>query len=300
MSKEYTLFKWLPPKRRVKLSVAFPSSVLSVEPSLYKKTLVSGFIARALAIFRVSNSYIYLDSKESINDLRILESILRYITTPPYLRKYLHKLRSELRYVGILPPLALPSHYLGEEPLTNGMIREGIVFIKSGRPYVYVGSEQLFRLKAGRLRKDLRNLQRVTVRLVSIKRKIAELVSDEEIPCYWGFTIEIFNSLKELIQTKVSRDVFAILTSKRGVAIHECISKLSRRKGGCSEVLMIFGSPKLDADEIAYREGFDLHDYVECIINTAPYQGVRTIRTYEALYISLALLNNELLRYGIQ
>ena len=60
-----TLFLWPPPKRKIQLKVVIPASILSVEHTLYEKTLITGFLARALAIFRVSEIAVFKDYESS-------------------------------------------------------------------------------------------------------------------------------------------------------------------------------------------------------------------------------------------
>jgi predicted SPOUT superfamily RNA methylase MTH1 len=43
--------------------------------------------------------------------------------------------------------------------------------------------------------------------------------------------------------------------------------------------------------EIVGREGLSLSDLVDFVVNTMPFQGTETVRTEEALFSSLAVLN---------
>lgn len=299
MTHHVSLFKWPPPKRKVSLSVALPASTLSVEPSLYKKTIIAGFIARSLCIFRISDVYIYLDKKSSQHDMVILKKILEYIETPPHLRKYLIKIDKDLKFAGLLPPLAILSHHLSDEPLTNGSFREGVIYLKNGKPYVNIGSKKLFKVKNAD--KHLRNLLRVTVKVISTKRNLASLVEPHEVPFYWGFKVRTYNSLKQLVKSRRNSSVI-ISTSKNGELINDHINDIKELLsfGRFSDILILFGSPEYDAEEIAEMEGFSLNDYVITTINTAPYQGVRSIRTYEALYITLSTINYLFYTNGIE
>jgi predicted SPOUT superfamily RNA methylase MTH1 len=57
-------------------------------------------------------------------------------------------------------------------------------------------------------------------------------------------------------------------------------------------VLVTFGSPRLGLTEILSQEGKTPGDVFDFFINTVPAQNVATVRTEEAILISLALLNS--------
>jgi hypothetical protein len=58
-----------------------------------------------------------------------------------------------------------------------------------------------------------------------------------------------------------------------------------------NKILVAFGSPTRGLKEILEHEGLDLNDYADFIVNTIPDQGVETVRTEEAIYTSLSILN---------
>ncbi|MEM0439690.1 MAG: hypothetical protein QXP18_06700, partial [Sulfolobales archaeon] len=66
----------------------------------------------------------------------------------------------------------------------------------------------------------------------------------------------------------------------------------ARIEGVRKGISVIFGSPDKDPDEIAEEEGWNIDMLNHYKLNSAPLQGVRSIRTYEALYITLAILNS--------
>ncbi|HDI53283.1 MAG TPA: hypothetical protein ENF89_03915, partial [Candidatus Bathyarchaeota archaeon] len=98
-----------PPRRKHRLSIAIPSSLVSEIPHLREKTATIGHIGRAAALFRVDDIYIYRDRPD---ESRLIGLILRYMETPQYLRRLMFGMMAELRYVGILPPLRTPHHPL--------------------------------------------------------------------------------------------------------------------------------------------------------------------------------------------
>ena len=69
------------------VSIAIPSSALINERDEKIKTYKVGQIARAAAVFRVSEIVIYRDPKLDESDF--IADVLEYLETPQYLRKYL-------------------------------------------------------------------------------------------------------------------------------------------------------------------------------------------------------------------
>ncbi|RLI12938.1 hypothetical protein DRO35_01660, partial [Candidatus Bathyarchaeota archaeon] len=54
---------------------------------------------------------------------------------------------------------------------------------------------------------------------------------------------------------------------------------------------VVFGSPTQGLQEIVKQENIRLEDVADFIINMIPNQGVETVRTEEAIYATLAVLN---------
>ena len=128
------------------LSIAIPSSSLINESDEKIKTYKTGMIARAAAVFRVDEIIIYRDPMLDESDY--IADILEYLETPQYLRKYLFPLKNSLRFAGILPPLAIPSHKT--KHLKVGEIREGVVrhVGPDGTRWVDVGLKALAQLRS--------------------------------------------------------------------------------------------------------------------------------------------------------
>ncbi|RLI34567.1 hypothetical protein DRO55_06340, partial [Candidatus Bathyarchaeota archaeon] len=108
-----------------------PASLVSDVPHLREKTSKIGLIGRALAIFRVDEVVIYPDEPKTDQrrEMNLIATILAYMETPQYLRRRLFKIKPELRYAGILPPLRTPHHPLTDKvkKLKVGEFREGVV-----------------------------------------------------------------------------------------------------------------------------------------------------------------------------
>jgi len=273
-----------------KLSIAIPASLVSDTPHLREKTYKIGMIGRAAAIFRVEEIVIYPDQpdKDQRKDARLIELILSYMETPQYLRKRIFKLRPELRYVGVLPPLRTPHHPTTSHSsdLRIGECREGIVISSSRKgSKVYIGVEKPAFIKGVRLPAG----RRVTVKIKDLKREIeAVLVDREEIKDYWGYRIVV--SEKSLGKMLKNWDLI-IATSKYGVPFMKVKKELTQRWLKAKRRIILFGSPSAGLYEILGLEGLNLDEIADFVVNTIPLQGVGTVRTEEAVYASLAIFN---------
>lgn len=268
------------------LSLFIPSSFLVETKDDKIRTYKVGQIARAASVFRASEIIIY---RHDVDDSRFIDLVLRYAETPQYLRKKLFPLREELRYVGVLPPLRTPHHPTVKRlsDVEIGEIREGVV--------TEVGSDDCARVDIGvgspaRLcnASGLEVDERVTVRIFSRRPLKAELASPQ---AYWGYQTHIAGNLAEALGAQEGESDYdcVIATSRKGRALDpEYLQELSPLRG---RVAVVFGSPNAGVDEILGDEGYSLEDITPHVVNTAPGQGTATIRTEEAVYISLALLN---------
>jgi len=279
-------------KRFSNFSIAIPASLVSDIPHLREKTSRIGMIARAAAIFRVEEIIVFPDlpSEDQNRDLRLIEKVLSYMETPQYLRKKLFKIEPELRYVGVLPPLRTPHHPLSNqaENLRIGEFREGVVTSRSKKGvFVDVGVEKEVFIP----RVNLPVNKRVTVRITKTKKRLeAVLASRDEIGEYWGYKITVSKSpLGRLIEN--SRWNLKIATSRRGTPFMKVKKQLAARWKTTHKKLVAFGAPTQGLYEILAQENLDLDEKFDFVINTIPRQGTETVRTEEAVYASLAVLN---------
>jgi len=82
-----------------------------------------------------------------------------------------------------------------------------------------------------------------------------------------------------------------IATSRRGTSFAEVRDKLTAHwKRSCS-ILVAFGAPSQGLYEIVARENLELDTLAHFTVNTIPNQGTETVRTEEAVFASLAILN---------
>ncbi|MEM3755180.1 MAG: putative RNA uridine N3 methyltransferase, partial [Candidatus Bathyarchaeia archaeon] len=161
------------PKRRAQfVSIAIPASLVEDTPHLREKTYKVGLIGRAASIFRVEEIIIYPDilNKNQENDMEFIFSALKYMETPPYLRKYLIKMDPKLKYVGILPPLRTSHHpdIMNAKTIKEGELREGVVVKLDGeKSFVYIGLNKL-----AIIHKKLPIGERISVKVNKVKEFI--------------------------------------------------------------------------------------------------------------------------------
>jgi predicted SPOUT superfamily RNA methylase MTH1 len=278
---------------RRKLAIAIPVSVISDIPHLREKTLEIGLIGRAAAIFRVNEIIIYSDNAGSPNQKRdraLIATLLTYMETPQYLRKRLFQIKPELRYAGILPPLRTPHHPLEQraKKLKHREHREGAVFaVNAEGSLVDIGVEKPILLP----NKQLPINKRVTVTITnSGKPFTAVLANLANVNAYWGYTVTPSRGSLGKVAKSGNYDL-VIATSKMGVPLTQVAEELAERWKKADNILVAFGAPAHGLQDIVAKEKLSLDKVADFTVNTIPNQGTETVRTEEALYASLALLN---------
>lgn len=274
------------------LSIAIPASLVSDVPHLREKTAKIGIVARAAATFRVSEIVVFSDAKDrdQSREADLITAILSYMETPQYLRKRLFGMRSELRYVGVLPPLRTPHHPLTNrtEDVVDGEYREGVLVSRSrDGSLVDVGLESHVLLRSKKIPVN----SRVTVQLRRYKKFLeAKLAKRRVIPQYWGYRpTPIRLTIGKLVKEK-SYDLI-LATSKYGRPFWEVSETLIPRYHYAQKILIAFGAPSRGLYEICKQEDIDLNEVSDFVLNVIPNQGVETVRTEEALSVALGILN---------
>jgi len=274
-----------------RLSVAIPASVVSDTPHLREKTAKLGAIARAGSIFGVNEIILYPDDplRSQEADIQFCSEILQYLETPQYLRRRSFKLSPTFKFTGILPPLQAPHHNVPANiaDVKIGDVREGLVISRNDGEAVVDAGLDRFVIVAG----ESRVRERVTVRLVSTGKSLrGEIVEPSKISIYWGYRVTRSKSKLANMLAKERFDL-RIGTSRYGVQIQEVWTEISNSLRSVLSVLVAFGSPRMGLKEILGQEGKSPGDVFDYFVNTVPDQKVATVRTEEAVFISLGLLN---------
>lgn len=298
------------------VSIAVPGSILDNAQSPELRTYLVGQIARAACVYKVDEVIVFDDKgevtetekkkvrkDEVFGERRIgclqLARILQYLECPQYLRKYFFPIHKDLQYAGVLNPLDAPHHLRQQD---KSLYREGVVTnkpVKNGKgSHVNVGL-----LNDVHVDKVLTAGLRVTVKIPKEQanpKKVKGIVVPPNVPrsetgIYWGYTVRLANNLTEVLTQcpyKGGYDL-TIGTSDKGMSIDD----VEPRSIGHHHALIVFGGlcgleaavdsdPNLDADDPSLI--FDKY------LNTCPQQGSRTIRTEEAILITLAELRMKL------
>ena len=278
---------------RKKLAIAVPASVISDTPHLREKTSKIGLIGRAAAVFRVDEIIVYPDNagkNKQKNEADLIALLLSYLETPQYLRKRFFKLDPRLQYAGILPPLRTPHHPLNRKAknLKVGEYREGVTASKTKEGVlVDIGTERpaLMRETQWALGK------RLTLQVVTAGERVeVQAASRDEVPSYWGYKVTMEkHSFGRLVENR--KFGLTIATSKIGTKFVDVAEKMIEKWKNTNRTLVAFGAPARGLHEIVGDEGADLHDVADFVVNMVPEQGTETVRTEEALFASLAVLN---------
>lgn len=267
-------------KRKSSLSIFIPISILSDVPSLAEKTSKVGQIARSASIFRVDRIVVYRDSPSaSQEDGLLIRDLLTYAETPQYLRRLIFPLLPNLKYAGMIPPLRTPHHPLGGD---NPIFREGFV-LKSGGGVskVEIGLKEPVEVAA-----ELPLNKRVTLRHLG-GRWVPS--SRSEVPLYWGYETRLeFKTLAALL--KGGSNGYVIATSRLGKPLSAVAGEIQAAMTWEKHISVLFGSPSEGLHEILAREGARPEDLSDLVVNTIPEQGTATVRTEEAVAITLAVM----------
>lgn len=248
-------------------ALLIPSSLTEQEPDPRVRTFKVGMVGRAAAMFGVREVVVYTEA--TYNDARFIETVLRYQECPPYLRKRLFKLAPELQYAGVLPPLNTPAHLVPREARV-GDVREAV----ADRGVVQMGTT-----KPARAMRPLPDGERVSVRVAADLGREYAVVPNDDPAYHGGHAVRRADSLAQALQGYDT----CVLTSKAGEpAAKAPVEKLRGR------VAIAFGPPGLSVEEVLQREHAEVR--WDLALNAVPGQGTETVRTEEAVLMSLAAL----------
>jgi predicted SPOUT superfamily RNA methylase MTH1 len=285
-------------------SIAFHTFKESVRERVLYNLIVFALLMIGAAILFASISVgvdeiiLYRDDihRNQTKDVQFCADVLSFIETPQYLRKKLFKLNPSLRFTGILPPLQTPHHdvphSLAEAKV--GDVRDGVVTERHGlNMRVDIGLERTIECPG-----EFPVGKRVTVRLVSLgqnlRGEIIEATNKKRfqasaVPIYWGYKVTKAAQLGALLRN--SAFDLTVGTSRYGSPIAEVWPSLSADFKRAGSVLVAFGSPKLGLREILAQENTDPGNVFDYFVNTVPDQRTVTVRTEEALPISLGIFS---------
>ncbi|KAK2872286.1 hypothetical protein QQF64_018133 [Cirrhinus molitorella] len=294
------------------LSVALPGSVMDNAQSPELRTYLAGQIARACGVFCVDELVIFDELGEDAKSVEgefkgvgkkgqacvQLARILQYIECPQYLRKSFFPKHRDLQFAGLLNPLDSPHHMRMDE---EAEFREGVVLDKPSKPgkgsFVNCGMR-----KEVQINKRLQPGLRVTVQLNKNQNKerkkckgvvVAPHVPRTEGGLYWGYSVRLASCLSAVFTECPYKDGYdlTIGTSEKGNNVdHVTLSPFKH-------MLVVFGGLQGLEASVDGDENLNVTDpsvLFDLYLNTCPGQGSRTIRTEEAILISLSGLRQKI------
>ncbi|XP_038998571.1 putative methyltransferase C9orf114 [Hibiscus syriacus] len=298
------------------VTVAIAGSIVDNAQSLELATRLAGQIARAATIFRIDEVVVFDNKSSSRNNgafsnqnnsnendrgASFLVRILQYLETPQYLRKALFPKHNTLRYVGMLPPLDAPHHLRKHE---WAPYREGVTLDE--KPTSAVGTM----VDVG-LDKNVVVVQalepgiRVTVAMGTNQNLDYDLplqvVSSskprEDTGMYWGYKVRYASNISSVFSDCPYKGGYDHLigTSEHGLVVNSSQLNLPNFR----HLLIAFGGlaglEKCVDEDYKLKEK-NVRDIFDLYLNTCPHQGSRTIRTEEALLISLQYFQEPITR----
>uniref|UniRef100_UPI0037E953E4 putative methyltransferase C9orf114 homolog n=1 Tax=Semicossyphus pulcher TaxID=241346 RepID=UPI0037E953E4 len=298
--------------RAYTVSVALPGSVLDNAQSTELRTYLAGQIARACVVFCVDEIVVFDEQGEDVKSVEgeftgvgkkghaciQLARILQYLECPQYLRKWFFPKHQDLQYAGLLNPLDSPHHMRIDD---ESEYREGIVLDRPGKQ----GKGSLVNCgmrKDVRIDKQLQSGLRVTVQLNQTQNQESKLykgvVVAPHMPrteggLYWGYSVRLASCLSAVFTESPHKEGYdlTIGTSERGSNLDQATLPPFKH------LLVVFGGlqgleASVDSDQ--NLEVTDPSVLFDLYLNTCPSQGSRTIRTEEAILVSMAGLRQKI------
>ncbi|XP_030625515.1 putative methyltransferase C9orf114 homolog [Chanos chanos] len=298
--------------REYTVSVALPGSVMDNAQSPELRTYLAGQIARACAVFCVDEIIVFDEQGEEAKTVEgefkgvgkkgqacvQLARILQYLECPQYLRKSFFPKHQDLQFAGLLNPLDSPHHMRIDE---EAEFREGVVLdrpSKAGKgSFVNCGMR-----KEVQIDKQLQAGLRVTVQLNknqnSESRVFKGTVVAPHVPrtqrgLYWGYSVRLAPCLSAVFTGCPFKEGYdlTIGTSEKGSnSDHNTLPMFKH-------MLVVFGGLQGLEASVDADQNLDVSDpsvLFDLYLNTCPGQGSRTIRTEEAILISLSSLRQKI------
>lgn len=319
--------------RKYTVSIAVPGGIILNAQTLELKTALAGQIARAAAIFNVDEIVIFDEEAGKASTTLdkngyernggasepniFLARLLQYLETPQYLRKAIFPMHRDLRFAGLLNPLDCPHHLRIEDDFPY---REGITLpnnngdpakdtmIEKGKTLVECGLKR--RVIVNR---KIKEGVRVTLGMKTIKGSrnkdyieadvVGPATPREKMGYYWGYQVRLADSIASVFTESPYPEGYDLTlgTSERGKDLSKVTPELPKFK----HLLLTFGGLAgleyaVDNDSQLEIEGKDAGEVFDRWINVAPDQGSRTIRTEEAIFITLAQMRSCITQKGIK
>jgi len=274
--------------------IAIPTSFTENLSSMMQRSFAVSNLARAAACFGVRRIYVYPDPlSQDRTTYKDVIKLLKYLITPPYLKKVLFEFEDTLAYVGALPPVKLPlfQEKIRIKDIEYPIYRVGYTFArKRGDVYLIdVGLDKPVAVKGRRpppiaMVKIVKNAQ---------KYLIGELVDDEEIQelgLYRGYSV--LRSRESLVSLVKRYKGVTIGLSRYGEYVGDInVSRLKKEMTQKKGVLLVLGSHSYGLKEILSYYDVEPKELFDYYLNLVFNQKVETIRVEEAVWIALTTMD---------
>ena len=227
-------------------------------------------VARSCVNFGINEIGVYYDPDpkfESHGLGRFIVKVLKYLNTPPYLRKIAFPKKKELEHLGVALPIVAKYHE------TRDRYEYVYILKKKNRKYFVSNGSGVFQVISDKPIKS---------KVVIYDRELKDFVFPWETDEYFGYEVFYYNKpLSSLLKKLKTRNALIIGTSRLGKDVRKVRLKKSKR------TVIVFGSFARGLKEIL---GEDWESYFDEVINIVPNQNLKTIRTEEAIFYTLPIL----------
>ena len=226
--------------------------------------------------------------------------VLQYCECPQYLRRNFFPMHPDLQFTGLLSPIDAPHHVRAED---RCKYREGVVLDKkgpSGTSLVNCGVRNRPVAIDRALTAGIRCTVEIDIKAYGSASQIKGKVVSPSTPredngTYWGYTTRLADSITDVFSSCPYEGGYdlKIGTSERG---DSSVDDNSFALPTFKHSLIVFGGVAgieecVDADENCKIPGSQSKSLFDRWVNTVPFQGSRTVRTEEAVIVSLARLS---------
>lgn len=222
--------------------------------------------------------------------------VLQYCECPQYLRRNFFPMHPDLQFTGLLSPIDAPHHVRAED---RSPYREGVVMDRKGSKGSLVNCGirnrpvEIDRILQAGIRCTVELDPKVYGSASQVKGKVVSPSTPrEKNGTYWGYTTRLAESINAVFDSCPFEGGYdlKIGTSERGdCTVDDSQFSIPTYK----HTLIVFGGVAgieecVDADESCKIPGSQSKELFDLWVNTCPFQGSRTIRTEEAVLVSLA------------
>ena len=227
-------------------------------------------LARAIVNFRINEVGIYYDPDPKFNSHalgRFILKILKYLNTPPYLRKVAFPKSNDFKEIGVSLPITAEYHTKKDPYTYVYILRRGLsnIYFTDGDTTYSIKSK----IKLGKNR------------IFLYDKENNKLIKISNAKIYMGYDVFYFNKPFHVLSKRLKRRGYYIIgTSRQGYDI-----KLVNIPN-VNKIAIAFGSFARGFEDMYnnYKKFFDI------VVNTVPDQNLKTIRTEEAVYYTLSSL----------